>query len=303
MSDTFNLAEIYLKQNDKSYLWQYSPAKSLDLDEQEQEIFGSDFRIEHQIVGTKAVIYTQWADTVVSDGVFVDNGINKLRTQLKNLPNKSDVTLCFFNGTFPQWTTGGWTNKENVQSFLQYIEYVLRNLGGRINSYIVSDEINLCLYNDFMTHANNIADKKNYEQAIDNIIQAHIKAYHKIHEINLNYGTEAQVGLSVHLRMFDTTKLLTKLKESEAESLFQDDFYNALTTGELPRSADKFMFGEQRFYDYLAIKNFSLSDTVNKALNYKDFCSDDNFAKYKQIFCKMCKKYFDLEDAPVYILK
>ncbi len=303
MSETFNLAEIYLKQNGKSYLWQHYPAKSLDLDEQEQEIFGPDFRIEHQIVGTKNVVCTQWADTVPEDGCFKDNGINKLRAQLKNADSPNDVTLCFFDGTFPQWATGGWTNEKNIGCFVQYIEYVLRNLGGQIKSFIVSDEINLALYNDYFTHANGITDKKNYEQAIDNVIQAHVKAYHKIHEINLNYGVEAEVGLSMHLRMFDTTKLLTKLKESETESLFQDDLYNALTTGQLPRSADKFMFGQQRFYDFLAIKNFSLSDTVNKSINYKDFCSDENFVKYKQIFCKMCLKYFNLEDAPVYILK
>ena len=301
--DTFNLANIYLLKTSDTYKWLHNAAKSLPLDDETAELVG-DFRIEHQITDTRQIQTISWAATQPTEGSFVNDGINAMIRAAKRMPDRSKLAVCLWDGILPEWVAdkGGMTWGQFSEAFVRYIEYVIRNIVGKFGCYIISDESNLSLYNDSITKSNHITDKKSFETARTNLIVSHIKAYHKIREIYFNCGREASVGVGIHFRMFDTSKLLTKMKESEQENLLQGEIFKALTTGELSGSSDKYPFGQQPFCDFIALDTFSVSETAAKALGGKDITDDEGWAKYKTTFCKMCMTYFSNDDIPKYVI-
>ncbi|MBP5706252.1 MAG: family 1 glycosylhydrolase [Spirochaetales bacterium] len=303
MSDSFNLANIYLLKTDNTYKWLHNAAKSLPLDDETAELFG-DFRIEHQITDTRQILSISWAATQPTENSFSNDGINAMIREAQKMSDRSKLAVCLWDGILPEWVQdkGGMTWEQFSEAFVRYIEYVIRSIVGKFRCYIISNESNLRLYNDNITKANNITDKKSFETARTNLIVSHIKAYHKIREIHFTCGRESSVGVGLHFRMFDTSKLLTKMKENEQENLIQGEVFRALTTGEISGSSDKYPFGQQNFCDFIVLDTFSLSEAVTKVIGDKDFTSDEVWDKYKTTFCKMCMTYFSNDDIPKYVI-
>ena len=301
--NTFNIANIYLLRRDHTYKWLHNAAKSLPLDDETAELFG-DFRIEHQITDTRQIQTISWADTQPTEGTFVNDGINAMIRAAKQMPDRSKLAVCLWDGILPDWVAdkGGMTWEQFSEAFVRYIEYVIRNIVGKFGCYIISNESNLRIYNDSLTKSCGITDKKSFETARTNLIVSHIKAYHKIREIYFNCGRDVSVGVGIHFRLFDTSKLLTKIKESEQEHLLQGEIFRALTTGEISGKNDKYPFGQQQFCDFIALDTFSLSESVSKTLGDTDFTSDEAWDKYKTTFCKMCMTYFSDDDIPKYVI-
>ncbi len=262
----------------------------------------------------------EWSRIEPSRGSFSRDAISHYREELKALIAnniKPLVTLHHFSE--PLWFhhAGAWENGENVAYFLDYVRFVMEELGDLATEWVTFNEPNVYTSMGYALGAWP-PGKVDFLKALrvqSEIIKAHLKAYALIHEIRKSEGFqgETKVGCAIHIRVFDASKPMGKIMSYLADYIFNELIMEGVTTGKIkfPLTKKGFKPSKGIFADFLGI-NYYTRNVVEFALKpstlfYRE-TTDDRLEKtesgwdiYPDGLYRICKKYYRKYGLPIYI--
>jgi len=166
--------------------------------------FEEDFDIAKSLNHNIHRFSIEWSRIEPEEGYFDAKEINHYKKVLEALEKcgmKSMVTLFHF--TLPLWffKKGGFEKKENVDYFIRFIEYVVQNLGKKIDFWITINEPDTYAFQNYLNGCFPARQKKflKFLKVYENLSYTHNKAYKKIHEMISN----AKVGISKNIEYFE----------------------------------------------------------------------------------------------------
>jgi beta-glucosidase len=114
---------------------------------------------------------------------------------------KTVVTL--WHWTIPLWVRDekGWANKKTVEYFSEYVELIIKDLGGLVDYWVVLNEPMMFTFGGYISrkHPPQKFSLFKAEKVIKNLAAAHNKSYDLIHK----YFSNAQVGTTNMLNYFE----------------------------------------------------------------------------------------------------
>ncbi|MDD5291249.1 MAG: glycoside hydrolase family 1 protein [Patescibacteria group bacterium] len=140
----------------------------------------------------------EWARIEPEQGKWDLKEVEHYRKVLQNLKdNELKVVLTLWHWTNPVWFAdrGGWADKESVNYYLRYVEFVANELGDFVDYWITLNEPMAHIGFGYITGSFPPNRKLNIIGAFKtarNLISAHNLAYKKIHKIIKN----AKVGFT-----------------------------------------------------------------------------------------------------------
>lgn len=184
-----------------------------------------------------ARIGIEWARIEPTPGIFDHAGLQHYIDELeymRDLGIKPLLTLHHFSN--PSWfeELGAFEHYENIEHFINFVDYVVKGLGDLCNDYITINEPNVYAYNGYMGGGfppGKMSISK-YFEVVSNLASAHIQAYKLIHTIK----PSASVGLAMHLAEFQPKirfMLPHILLAKFDEYYFQTAISRAMSLGEI----------------------------------------------------------------------
>jgi beta-glucosidase len=262
----------------------------------------------------------EWSRIEPEKDVFSHEAILHYRKEIELLRKNNIeplVTLHHFSN--PVWfdKEGGWTNRQSVNLFEKYTEYVVRNIGDLVTEWVTINEPNVLLVNSYIygIWPPGIKNYASFFKAVKNIISAHILSYKKIHEISLNLNSnDIMVGIANHIRIFEPKRKKTadKIICWIYNYLFNDLFIKGMHRGMiLPPLGFGYIYGRGRYYDFIGI-NYYTRDILNFVFNKKLLFakikvkkgseqSDLGWEIYPEGLYGICKLYYKKYKKPIYI--
>lgn len=215
----------------------------------------------------------EWGRIEPEQGVFSTEGIEFYRSillELKKYDIKPLVTLYHF--TVPLWfqDLGAFEKAENNQLFLQYVEYVVENLGDLVAEWITINEPNVYTVNGYFFGIWPPGKKsiQLVRQNYGNLTYCHIKSYELIHTLRQKKGfADTKVSFANHLRIFvpkNKKNIFHVISAKLMEYAFQDSLTRSFSLGKssfmVPKSLLKGI-KPGKYYDFIGI-NYYTRDAI-----------------------------------------
>jgi len=193
------------------------------------ELYEQDFNLAKSLNHNAHRLSIEWSRIEPQEGKFSESELKHyldviLALRARNI--EPMVTLHHF--TNPAWfaNSGGWEKGRSVANFLRYCNFVVPSLAKHVRYWITINEPNV-----YVTHAYIWSvwppQGKSYLKAKivdDNLVRAHIKAYHLIHKIYKDSGAAAPY-ISIAQNLQDFVPCTRSLKNRFATYL-RDKWYN-----------------------------------------------------------------------------
>ncbi|HEY9790207.1 MAG TPA: glycoside hydrolase family 1 protein [Candidatus Obscuribacterales bacterium] len=169
----------------------------------------------------------------------------RLLTDLKNRGFKTFVTLFHF--CLPTWLaeSGGWNNKQTIDEFERFTELAAKEFGDLVDFWLTLNEPLAYSYQGYIEGAWPPGRKGDYIaafEAIRNMLEAHARSYHKLHQLI----PDARVSFTVHWIPFQARNKmnpLDNLARFMRDEVFNHVWMRAVETGNLqfppPVTAEK----------------------------------------------------------------
>ena len=213
----------------------------------------------------------EWAKIEPKSGQFDDAMLDKyiaLIDQLKSQGIDPMVTLYHF--TLPTWVSaqGGWEWDGIADAFDGFVRHVAARMGTRVILWITLNEPMTIITAAYMSNV--FPPAKNEFKSVGlpmaNMIRAHARAFHALHQILDTDTFKVRVGLAHHLRIFDPRERFNPLDRFIADKF--DEIFNwsiptALNTGTfkfsmpLVASADYFIPEAAGTQDFFGLNYYS----------------------------------------------
>ncbi len=145
----------------------------------------------------------EWARIEPEQGRFDMQEVKHYRQVLKEAKKrKLKIVLTFWHWTNPIWikNIGGWANKRTVNYFVNYAEFIAKELGDLVDFWVVLNEPIVHVFNGYVIGKfppNKICFYKS-EKAFHNLVKAHKKVY--------NLGLKAPVGITQLVNYFEPAR-------------------------------------------------------------------------------------------------
>jgi beta-glucosidase len=209
----------------------------------------------------------EWSRIEPEEGKFSQEGISVYIKEIRLLLDRGIQPLVtFWHFSNPLWMEddGGWTNPKSVNRFLNYMSFVLEQLGDLVTDWITINEPNVYLffaYFEGIWPPGRQGDIRGFLKGARHLCVSHVKAYELIHSFYKTKGITPKVGVAHHLRAFDGVdkSLLTKLSVKLTERIFQNIFLDAMTVGKFsfPLTKGDFDIKTGAFADFLGVNYYS----------------------------------------------
>lgn len=262
----------------------------------------------------------EWSRIEPERGHFSKEAIDRYRWEIEKLIEagiKPLVTLHHFSN--PLWfeDSGGWLNKDCIDLFERYTEFVLTYIGDLVSDWITINEPNVYLINGYIFGIWPPGKKstKLYFKGARNMILAHIKSYKKIHEVRDGMkAKDTMVGVSNHIRIFDPKKetFLDKWVCKKYDEFFQDIFITGMTEGKLTWPIGQgYPLGKGVYFDFFGVNYYS-RDIIsfiprissifgNIEVKAGALKNDLGWEIYPEGIYRVCKKYYERFNVPIFI--
>lgn len=185
-----------------------------------------------------------WARIEPKEGSFDEEAVGHVAQQLYQLRASGiKVLLTFHRFSDPLWflRKGGWEKKDNILSFLRYVEKILRTVGHLTNEYMTFDEPNLYAINGYYLGIWPPGKKSASmtAQVMSVMAAAHIRCYKLIHAIRRELGfDDTLAGCSVYMRVLEPKNPknpLNIIATKSMDALYQTDMAEAMLAGRFNR--------------------------------------------------------------------
>lgn len=202
-------------------------------------------------------------------GVFNEEAIEHYKDELHLLKEKGiRVLVTLHHFTNPMWfeEMGAFENKESVQIFTEYTQYVVRQFGDLCCEYVTINEPNVYAVNGF-TFGEWPPAKKSVAatfRVMKNMARAHIAAYELIHRIRREHGFagKTMVGFANHYRVFvpyRSNNIIDKAVASLFDRAFQGAVTDAMAWGKFSFPLGLFSRKKGDYCDYFGINYYTRS--------------------------------------------
>jgi beta-glucosidase len=192
-----------------------------------------------------------------------ESALDRYREMARNLVERGMtpmITLHHFSD--PIWLTemGGWESEAAVEYFVPFVRKVVEALREYVNLWVTINEPNvLTVYGYlFAVFPPGKHDASAALQVMANLVRAHARAYHAIHEIQ----PTARVGITINYRGFLPARSNSPLDRWALgmQSQFMNDFFPyALANGKLRLPIWSLRIPEAKgTQDYLGIQYYTL---------------------------------------------
>ena len=199
--------------------------------------YEEDFDHAHAMGHNAHRFSLEWARIEPVRGQWNQAAIEHYRRVLRSLNARGltpFVTLWHF--TQPVWfaADGGWRNEENIAAFVNYVRFVISELGDLAEFWVTLNEP---LVYTFQAYDEGrwppfVHDRNDALMVARNLLLAHARAYHAIKALN----PDAKVGLVKNMVAMDPlygwhplSRTLTRIQDE----LFNEAIWKALTEGSL----------------------------------------------------------------------
>jgi beta-glucosidase len=262
----------------------------------------------------------EWSRIEPAPGEFSAEATNHYREELELLlANNIQPLVTLHHFSEPIWfqELGGWLKPENSEFFVEYVRYVVENLGDLVAEWVTFNEPNVFINFGYLIGIFPPGEKGlfKYFRVSAEIIKTHIRVYRLIHKIRSGQGFqgETRVGTAMHHRVFDGLTFVGKRTAELTDYFFHDLFLEGMIRGEyhfpLGLAGGKDEVGI--YADFLGINYYTrnIVEFVFDPTCYFHRCRfDSNMDKsdlgwdiYPQGIYRVCKKYFAKYQLPIYI--
>lgn len=262
----------------------------------------------------------EWSRFEPEAGKFAKEALRHYRNEIQLLLDnniKPLVTLHHFSE--PQWfqDMGGWCKSENAELFVEYVRFVIENLGDLVCEWVTFNEPNVytCFGYELGTFPPGIRNLIESQKVRAEIIKTHVKVYDMIHAIRREKGFHGKtmVGAAIHIRIFEGITFAGKRIAAVADYYFNELFMSGITNGKLklPLPHKGYKNKKGTYVDFLGI-NYYTRNIVEFAwdprLYFHKMVNDMNLEKtdlgwdiYPEGIYHVCKKYYKRYKLPIYI--
>lgn len=262
----------------------------------------------------------EWSRIEPTPGNFSAEAMKHYRDEIQLLLDnniKPLVTLHHFSDPIWFQNMGGWLKPENSELFIEYVRYVVENLGDLVCEWVTFNEPNVYVSFGYVVGCfpPGKIDVFGALRVKTEIIKTHIRLYHLIHDIRKVKGIRGKtmVGAAIHIRVFDGVSFIGKGVAGVVDYVFNKLFMVGMTTGKLmfPLPKKGYKFKKGRYVDFLGI-NYYTRNIVEFALDPSNYfhrlVCDRNLDKsdlgwdiYPEGIYRICKKYYNKYKLPIYI--
>ncbi|MCB1305354.1 MAG: family 1 glycosylhydrolase [Leptospiraceae bacterium] len=219
--------------------------------------FEDDYKLMKSLSFNAYRLGVDWSRMEPRPGEMDHAALNHFRGMLDSLRKKSIRPLLTLNHfTLPQWwlERGGWTKESNLENFLNFVSYIVENVGDLVSEYTTINEPNVYAMFSYMDGLWPPAKKglSGYFQSMKvlrNMAIAQGRMYDIIHETHALKGfARPYVGVAKHVRIFDPARpdnRLDKDRAAEAEYRFNYMWTDSIHDGRLQGSLGK----NEKFHD------------------------------------------------------
>lgn len=170
------------------------------------EFYSQDFDFLESLNQNAHRLSIEWARIEPREGEFSKEAMQHYVDVISDLRRRDIeplVTLHHF--TNPIWfsESGAWENKQSVQRFFRYCDFVTRALAKHVKYWITINEPNIYASHSYVFGAWPPQDKsyKKTKTVYENMTWAHIKAYSLMHRIYKELDLpKPSIGLAQHLQ-------------------------------------------------------------------------------------------------------
>lgn len=264
----------------------------------------------------------EWSRIEPEKGQYNDAALEHYRDEIQLLRDNNIrplVTLHHFSN--PIWfeDIGGWATSKSITYFNNFTKKVVSFLGDLVEDWITINEPNVYLEGTYSTgnYPPNKPSFIRYFKGAKHMIGAHVEAYKTIHKIRTeqNHPGKTMVGVANHVRLFDAyeEKAAAKWSASLLDHVFHEIFLEGMIYGKLkfPLGMGGHPYGKGMYCDFMGI-NYYTRDIIKFSWNpLRMFgeltvqegaeVNDLGWEIYPEGLYRVCKKYFDRYEFPIYI--
>ena len=267
----------------------------------------AEMKIKHYRLGI------EWARICPNEGAVDEAAIAHYRDELIYLQEKGiSVLLTIHHFTNPMWfeRKGGFTKRENLQYYLDFVELVIKSFGDIVCEYITINEPNVYATNSYYFGIWPPGEKS-FTKAItvmSNMTICHIKAYQLIHSMRRIMGYhDTKVSFANSVRVFDAQNSKNPCHCICARLLarfFQGAITEAMLTGSFKwplKGAKDISRGE--YCDIIAINYYTRTTVSGFGDGTKqDAAKNDlGWEIYPEGLIRCAEKVYKVLERPIYI--
>ena len=197
-----------------------------------------DFTLAEQMENNALRLSLEWSRIEPAEGQWNSAALDRYRAMLTDLHRRRMipvVTLHHF--TEPLWFVerGGFANKSNIPFFTRYVAHVVKALRDLCHFWVTINEPNIYVIQGYQLGSFPPGEHHPILalHVLRHLMQAHVEAFYTIRDLQ----PEAEIGYSLHYRLFDPANRLSPFDRSVAG--VQNLFFNwvplhAAETGHFP---------------------------------------------------------------------
>ena len=265
----------------------------------------------------------EWSRIEPEEGQFSKEGIELYRKEIKLLLKNNIrplVTLWHFSNPLWMEDDGGWINPKCVDRYLNYVRFVVGELGDLVTDWVTINEPNVYLFFGYFEGRwppGMRGKVRKYLRGANHFAKAHLKAYDQIHEQLEAKGhqkEEIQVGVAHHLRIFDMfdKRHLTKMAAYVSNHLFQWMYLEAMTHARFvfPLKWHR-EFPKKNYCDFIGINYYSrdlVKGIYNPGTLFNELyvkkgkaVNDLGWEIYPKGLFRICKRVYKHYKIPIFI--
>jgi beta-glucosidase len=149
----------------------------------------------------------EWSKIEPEEGKWDAEALRHYREEVALLKENGIAPLITINHyTLPRWIAkkGGWRWEGMPDAFARYSEFLYRKVAPEATDWITLNEPMVVILRGYMTgeYPPGFASDETACLPLRHMVQAHGRAYHRLHAIALETGRKIRVGAAHHLRVF-----------------------------------------------------------------------------------------------------
>jgi len=255
------------------------------------ERFEEDFALVKSLGMNAHRLSIEWSRVEPEEGAWADEAVAHYLGVLDSLKQHGIAPFVTLNHyTIPLWLAkrGGWESETAVEAFVRYARRAVRSFGAYVQYWVTINAPVLYTYRGYVERSAppGMKCRRRALRVCRNLIKAHVKAYHAIHDEAERIGSDPQVGLAKYLRVFDPLReelVLDRLGAATLSYFFNELFPNSLHAGIMafPLGFNRYVPEMEDSFDFLGV-NYYARETVRFGLRRPKRSSGEPIAEPRE---------------------